>query len=108
MVLIAIGLLALNYFLSIYNLTTGVAYIIRACEAVALRKRLLSNNKFLEKAPFYKPDQFMSFDDVENVDIDMILKPINVCPDEAYSAEMNELSPLSFIHRIDCDLGGAI
>ena len=49
----------------------------------------------------------MSFDDVENVDIDMILKPINVCPDEAYSAEMNKLSPLSFIHRIDCDLGAS-
>ncbi len=86
----------------------GTGYTIRACEAVALRKRLLSNNKFLEKAPFYKPDQFMSFDDVENVDTDMILKPINVCPDEVYSAEMNELSPLSFIHRIDCDLGGNI
>ena len=86
----------------------GTGYTIRACEAVALRKRLLSNNKFLENAPFYKSDQFMSFDDVDDVDIDMILKPINVCPDEVYSTEMNELSPLSFMHRIDCDLGGAI
>ena len=86
----------------------GTGYTIRACEAVALRKRLLSNNKKKEKASFYKPDQFMSFDDVENVDVDKILKPINVCPDKVYSAEMKELSPLSFIHRIDCDLGGAI
>ena len=60
----------------------GTGYTIRACEAVALRKRLLSNNQFLEKASFYKPDQFMSFDDVENVDVDKILKPINVCPDK--------------------------
>ena len=85
----------------------GTGYTIRACEAVALRKRLISNNRFLEKAPCYKQDQFMSFDDVENIDIDKILKPINMSSEKVYLAEMNKLSPLSFMHRIDCDLGGA-
>ena len=84
----------------------GTGYTIRACEAVALRKRLLSNNRFLERADFYNPDQFISFDDVENVNVNEILKTINVISDKLYLAEMNKLSPLSFIHRIDCDLGG--
>lgn len=84
----------------------GTGYTIRACEAVALKKRLLSNNKFLKKASFYNQDQFLSFDNVKNVNVNRILEPLHASSDEIYMAKMNELSPLSFMHRIDCDLGG--
>lgn len=84
----------------------GTGYTIRACEAVALKKRLVSNNMFLERASFYSLDQFVSFDVVENVNVKKILKPYCEDSDEKYAAKMKELSPLSFMHRIDCDLGG--
>lgn len=84
----------------------GTGYTIRACEAVALKKRLISNNKFLERASFYSADQFISFDNVENVDIKQIREPFHMCSEKRYVDEMNDLSPLAFVRRIDRDLGG--
>ncbi len=82
----------------------GTGYTIRACEAVALRKRLISNNKYLERASFYSSDQFIGFNIIESVNIQEILEPYHLNSEEEYVAEMRKLSPLSFVQRIDYDL----
>lgn len=52
----------------------GRGYTLRAGEAIAYRKKLLSNNAQLYDAPFYRKDYVSVFENPDDIDIDFVNK----------------------------------
>ena len=58
---------------------------LRYYEAVAYNKKLISNNRNIEKLPFYNPEYMQAFSDVDQIDFDWIKEKENV--DYGYNDE---------------------
>lgn len=75
----------------------GHGYTLRYCEAIALGKKLATNNPEIEKAPFYNKKFISVFKNVEEFDPQFIL---NGNRDVDYNY-LPELSPLKLLEFID-------
>lgn len=77
----------------------GSGYTSRTLEAIAYGKRLISNNEYLKKAPFYNPDNICVINQSSDIPADfisLIKKHRNVNYDY-----LPELSPLKLLEFID-------
>lgn len=68
---------------------------LRAYEAIAFNKKLITNNKSILDFPFYNPNYMFYFKDIKDIDEDFIKNRIPI--DYGYN---DEYSPLAFIRRI--------
>lgn len=75
----------------------GHGYTLRYCEAIALGKRLVTNNLEIENAPFYNKKYISIFKNVEDFDPQFI---INGEKEVDYNY-LHELSPVKLIEFID-------
>lgn len=75
----------------------GKGYTLRACEAVAYGKKLLSDNSEIEKVPFYNSDYISKFVDLDSIDIDFIKKDVG----EIDYNYVEEFSPKKLIEFLD-------
>ena len=69
---------------------------IRYFEAIALNKKLLTNNKHIFELPFYNPKYMKYFDKIEDIDISWIMAREDV--NYHYN---NEFTPRLFLERIE-------
>lgn len=75
----------------------GAGYTLRTCEAIANDRMLITNNSEVGSAPFYDPSRIITFDDPEDIDVELIRKtivPVN------YGYKEN-LSPIRLLEFID-------
>ena len=75
----------------------GHGYTLRYCEAIALGKKLATNNPEIEKAPFYNEKFISVFKNVEEFDPQFILNGDR----EVDYNYLPELSPLKLLEFID-------
>lgn len=68
---------------------------LRAYEAIAFNKKLITNNRSILEFPFYNPKYMFYFKDINGIDEDFIKTRMHV--DYGYN---DEYSPLSFVQRI--------
>lgn len=68
---------------------------LRAYEAIAFNKKLITNNKSILDFPFYNPSYMFYFKDIKDINEDFIKDRIHI--DYGYN---DEYSPLSFVHII--------
>ena len=80
----------------------GTGYTQRGCEVVGLNKKLITNNSFIENAPFYNKKYISTFDSVENIDL-IFLKGLRndeiVDYGEQHRKAMSPKELLTFIER---------
>lgn len=75
----------------------GTGYTLRVCEAIMYDKKLLSNNKELGKAPFFKKNNISIFNDPTKIDLSFLSKDVEFVDYEF----KNKLSPLNMLDYID-------
>ena len=94
----------------------GHGYTLRYCEAIAMGKKLATNNPEIEKAPFYKKEFISVFKSVEEFDPQFILNgdrevDYNYLPELPYLQNTHHfleyhyhlLHPSSVLHHIHSD-----
>lgn len=69
---------------------------LRTCEAVAFRKKLITNNKSIAKMPFYNPQFMKIISDENDIDLDFIRSLVNVD-----YGERNYFSPLLILKQLE-------
>ncbi len=74
-------------------------YTSRFLEAVMYNKKLLTNNHFIKKSKFYRPDYIQCFDDDCMINTGFIKEDVHV--DYKYNGEF---SPLRMLERVDEEL----
>lgn len=73
---------------------------LRAYEAIAFNKKLITNNKSIKDFPFYNPKYMLYFDNVDDIDESFIKQSCDV--DYEYN---DEYSPINFLDNINIKLG---
>lgn len=81
------------------NQEGAVGYSLRVWEALVYGKKLITNNKQIQKEPFYSQEQFYIIDTPSNINIDFIKKEDIIEP-----KFVEELSPKRMIAFIDTEL----
>ena len=76
----------------------GHGYTLRTNEAIVYRKKLLSNNPELLKAPFYHPSYILVFNNPDEIDTRFIKAQIDSI-NYAYAEQLSPLALLSFIEN---------
>lgn len=80
----------------------GVGFTQRGCEVVGLNKKLITNNSFIQNAPFFNPKYISTFDSIGNIDL-VFLK--RLCGDEevqygeVFRERMSPRELLEFVER---------
>ena len=69
---------------------------LRTCEAICFNKKLLTNNLYLRKMPFYDERYMQVFDNIDEIDINFITEKIKVEYEES-----NIFTPLKIIEKIE-------
>lgn len=75
----------------------GTGNTIRACEAIAFNKKMLTNNAYIKKADFFDRDNFCYYDSVKNIDMSFV----NSREKPSSYQYINLLSPYRFMEFID-------
>ena len=78
----------------------GAGFTQRTCEAVCLGKKLLTNNTYIESAPFFNSTYISTFTTVDDIDLDFVKKikePVDV--DYHYKEKMSPIELLDFIEE---------
>ena len=75
----------------------GSGYTLRVCEAIALGRKLLSNNQNLITAPFYRPEHISVFREMGDLDIGFI----DSGPTEVTYHYLEQLSPINLLGFIE-------
>lgn len=75
----------------------GHGYTLRYCEAIALGRKMITNNPEIKGAPFYQEDFISTFERIEDMDAEFVLKGDRQV-DYHY---IDKLSPLRMIEYID-------
>lgn len=77
---------------------SGTGFTQRGCEAVCLGKKLLSNNPYLNKEPFFNPEYISLFRTVDDIDEDFVNKiSDDIIVDYHYKEKMSPIELLQFI-----------
>lgn len=76
----------------------GHGFTLRVNEAIAYNKKLISNNRELLSAPFYKPEYISVFDDPQNIDVSFIQKNTGSVN---YGDYKEQISPIALLHFIE-------
>lgn len=82
----------------------SVGYTQRISEAICLRKKILSNNPYIEEAPFYEKEYISYFESPTKIDMDFLK---NIHNEDIVNYDyQDKLSPRKFLEEIDeiiCD-----
>ncbi len=76
----------------------GHGYTLRACEAIVLGRKLLTNNPEIENAPFYSPDTISTFTTADTINLDFV-KSGNDSVDYSYKDKLSPIHLLEFIEE---------
>lgn len=74
----------------------GHGYTLRACEAIAYGKRMITNNPEIMGAPFYRPELISVFENPEDIDAEFV-KNGEFVVDYGYKEELSPLKMLEFV-----------
>ncbi len=74
-------------------------YTYRTWEAIAYKKRIITNNGAITKAPFYNTDNILYFNDIQAINDDFI-KKIPFMPIDDYNY-VDKISPIKLLEYID-------
>lgn len=74
----------------------GHGYTLRACEAIAYGKRMITNNPEIKGAPFYRPELISVFENPEDIDAEFV-KNGEFSVDYNYKEELSPLKMLEFV-----------
>ena len=77
----------------------GSGFTLRTCEAIMFDKMLITDNNYIQKAPFYSSENIVNLADIDSFDWDTFKK--KTIFDHKYK---EKLSPLLFIKEIESDL----
>lgn len=78
----------------------GSGYTSRTLEAIAYDKKLLTNNLFIQRAPFYNPEYISYFDKPEDIDPEFIKGLTkNETIDYKYKDQLSPIKLLEFIEK---------
>lgn len=80
----------------------GLGYTQRTVECVGMNKKLLTNNRMIDKAPFYSPNYISQFSSYENIDKSFLYR-LKTEEDVNYNYKDN-LSPIELLSFIESRL----
>lgn len=75
----------------------GHGYTLRYCEAIALGRRMITNNPEIKGAPFYREDLISTFESIEDMDVEFVRRG----DQQVEYQYIDKLSPLRLIEYID-------
>ena len=75
----------------------GTGHTIRACEAIAFNKKMLTNNSYIKEADFFDTNNFCYYDSLNNIDMEFV-KSERLPSSYQY---INLISPYRFMKFID-------